>query len=58
MKKRILTVICFAFVVACLTGCGGQKKAVAKAPYFTEGVYVNYAAEAENPPHGLLLCFL
>ncbi len=57
MKKRILTVICFAFVVACLTGCGGQKKAVAKAPYFTEGVYVNYAAEAENPPMDYFYAF-
>ena len=51
MKKwrKVIPVIALALMSAAMTGCAG-KNDIPSAPYFTKGVYYNYAKDAENPP--------
>ncbi len=55
MERTLRNVSAIAFAIALiigagilLTGCGNSKDKPG-APYFTKGVYYNYAKEAENP---------
>lgn len=52
MRRKTITILCaLVFALTCLAGCGKS------APYFTKGVYVNYAVEAENPPMDYFYAF-
>ena len=57
MKKTIITrLICIVMtiimsgaLIGCAAGATGSNSGPGEAPYFTKGVYVNYAAEAKDP---------
>lgn len=53
MMKKLMIFVITAVTAVMMAGCAGK----AATPFFSKGVYVNYAAEAENPPRNYFYVF-